>query len=49
MNAIELLKHDHGKISGILEKLDQTTERALNARRAILPGLKEELENAFSY
>jgi hemerythrin-like domain-containing protein len=44
MNAIELLKNDHEKISGILEKLDQTTERALKTREEQFARLKEELE-----
>jgi hemerythrin-like domain-containing protein len=44
MNAIELLKNDHTKISGILEKLDQTTERALKTREEQFARLKEELE-----
>lgn len=44
MNALELLKNDHEKISGILEKLDQTTERALKTREEQFARLKEELE-----
>jgi hemerythrin-like domain-containing protein len=45
MNALELLKNDHEKISGILEKLDQTTERALKTRDEQFARLKEEIED----
>jgi iron-sulfur cluster repair protein YtfE (RIC family) len=44
MNALELLKTDHEKVSGILERLDQTTERALKTREDQYARLKEELE-----
>ena len=44
MNALELLKNDHEKISGILEKLDQTTERAVKTREEQFARLKEELD-----
>lgn len=44
MNALELLKNDHEKVSGILEKLDQTTERALKTREDLYARLKEELD-----
>lgn len=44
MNALELLKNDHEKISGILEKLDQTTERAIKTREEQFARLKEELD-----
>src|SRR5215216_4653649 len=43
MNALELLKNDHAKISAILEKLDQTTERAVKTREEQFARLKDEL------
>jgi hemerythrin superfamily protein len=44
MNALELLKSDHQKVSGFLEKLDQTTERAVKTRDDTFAKLKTELE-----
>ncbi len=44
MNALDLLKNDHEKVSGILERLDQTTERALKTREDQYARLKEELD-----
>lgn len=44
MNALELLKNDHEKISGILEKLDQTTERAVKTRDEQFARVREELD-----
>ncbi len=44
MNALELLKNDHQKVSGYLERLGQTTERAVKTRDEIFPKLKEELQ-----
>jgi hemerythrin-like domain-containing protein len=44
MNALELLKSDHEKVQAILEKLDQTTERALKTREDQYGRLKEELD-----
>ena len=44
MNALDLLKADHEKISGILEKLDQTTERALKTREEQFAKVRDELE-----
>jgi hypothetical protein len=44
VNALELLKNDHQKVSGILDKLGQTTERALKTRDDLFIKLKEELE-----
>ena len=32
MNAFTLLKADHKKVAGILEKLDSTTERGVKTR-----------------
>ena len=44
MNALELLKNDHEKISSILEKLDQTTERAVKTREEQFARLQDELD-----
>jgi iron-sulfur cluster repair protein YtfE (RIC family) len=44
MNAIELLKQDHQYFRQILEKLGQTTERAVKTRRELLHRLKAELD-----
>ena len=44
MNAFELLKEDHKKVSGIFEKLDPTTERAVKTREELFTHLKQELD-----
>ncbi|MDQ3666320.1 MAG: hemerythrin domain-containing protein [Acidobacteriota bacterium] len=44
MDAFELLKSDHEKVAGILEKLEGTTERALKTREELFTQLKEELD-----
>ncbi|HYO62103.1 MAG TPA: hemerythrin domain-containing protein [Pyrinomonadaceae bacterium] len=44
MNAFQLLKEDHQKVSGIFEKLEPTTERALKTREEMLLKLKQELD-----
>jgi iron-sulfur cluster repair protein YtfE (RIC family) len=44
MNAFELLKKDHEKVSGIFEKLDKTTERGVKTREELFTQLKTELE-----
>jgi hypothetical protein len=44
MNAFELLKKDHEKVSGILEKLDATTERGVKTRDELFTQLKTELD-----
>ncbi len=44
MNAFELLKQDHKKVSGIFEKLDPTTERAIKTREELFTQLKQELD-----
>ena len=44
MDAFELLKKDHEKVSGILEKLDATTERGLKTREELFTQLKTELD-----
>jgi hemerythrin-like domain-containing protein len=44
MNAFELLKADHKKVAGILEKLESTTERAIKTREDLFAQLKTELD-----
>jgi iron-sulfur cluster repair protein YtfE (RIC family) len=44
MDAFELLKKDHEKVSGILEKLDATTERGVKTRDELFTQLKQELD-----
>src|SRR5689334_6334769 len=44
MNAFTLLKEDHQKVAGILEKLDDTTERGVKTREELFARLKSELE-----
>ncbi len=44
MDAFELLKKDHEKVSGILEKLDATTERGVKTRDELFTQLKTELD-----
>jgi hypothetical protein len=44
MNAFELLKKDHEKVSGIFEKLEPTTERGIKTREELFAQLKQELE-----
>lgn len=44
MNAYNLLKEDHKKVSDIFKKLDSTTERALKAREELFSKLDSELE-----
>lgn len=44
MNAIELLKEDHQKVSGIFEKLDETTERGVKTREELFTQLKTNLD-----
>lgn len=44
MNAFELLKADHKKVSGIFEKLDATTERGVKTREELFTQLKTELD-----
>ena len=43
MDALKLLKDDHKKVKGMLEKLDATTERAEKTRTEMLQTLKQEL------
>jgi hemerythrin-like domain-containing protein len=44
MNAFALLKEDHKKVAGILEKLDATTERGVKTREELFAQLKTELD-----
>jgi iron-sulfur cluster repair protein YtfE (RIC family) len=44
MDAFELLKKDHEKVSGIFEKLEPTTERAIKTREELFTQLKQELD-----
>ena len=43
MDALKLLKDDHDKVKGMLEKLEKTTERAEVTRTEGLQSLKREL------
>jgi hypothetical protein len=44
MNAFTLLKTDHKKVAGILEKIDATTERAVKTREELFTQLKTDLD-----
>ena len=44
MDAFELLKKDHEKVSGIFEKLEATTERGVKTREELFTQLKNELD-----
>ena len=44
MDAFELLKKDHEKVSGIFEKLEPTTENAVKTREELFTRLKNELD-----
>ncbi|HEY9404364.1 MAG TPA: hemerythrin domain-containing protein [Pyrinomonadaceae bacterium] len=44
MDAITLLKTDHEKVSGIFEKLEETTESAEKTREELFTKLKQELD-----
>ena len=44
MNAIQLLKEDHKKVSGIFEQLEPTTERATKTREELFGKLNQELD-----
>ena len=44
MNAFTLLKQDHKKVAGILEKIDATTERGVKTRDELFAQLKTELD-----
>src|ERR671921_2290982 len=44
MNAFQLLKEDHQKVSGLFQQLEPTTERAEKTRTELFAKLKEELD-----
>ena len=44
MNVLNLLKADHKKVAGILEKLEPTTERGVKTRNELFTTLKTELD-----
>ncbi len=44
MNVFDILKEDHKKVSGIFEKLEPTTERAVKTREELFARLKTELD-----
>ncbi len=44
MNAFALLKEDHQRVAGILEKIDATTERGIKTREELFTQLKTELD-----
>ena len=44
MNAFTLLKADHKKVAGIMEKIDSTTERGVKTREDLFTQLKTELD-----
>jgi len=44
MNAFQLLKEDHQKVSGIFQQLEPTTERAEKTRTELFEKLKQELD-----
>jgi iron-sulfur cluster repair protein YtfE (RIC family) len=44
MDAFALLKADHEKVAGMLETIEETTERALKGREELFARLKEELD-----
>jgi len=44
MDAFELLKQDHEKVAGILDRLEPTTERGVKTRDELFAQLKQELD-----
>ncbi len=44
MNAFQLLKEDHKKVSGIFQQLEPTTERAVKTREELFTELKKNLD-----
>jgi iron-sulfur cluster repair protein YtfE (RIC family) len=44
MDVFELLKADHEKVAGMMEKIDETTERGLKTREELFSQLKSELD-----
>jgi hemerythrin superfamily protein len=43
MDAIKLLKDDHQKVKGLLDKVDSTTERGVKTREELFGKIKNEL------
>lgn len=44
MDAFTLLKADHKKVAGLMDKIEDTTERALKTREELFTQLKSELD-----
>lgn len=44
MDVFKLLKSDHEKVAGIMDKIEGTTERALKTREELFTQLKTELD-----
>ena len=44
MDAFTLLKTDHKTVAGLMDKIDQTTERAVKTRDELFTQLKSELD-----
>lgn len=44
MNAFTLLKKDHETVAGLLNKIEETTERAIKTREELFARVKTELE-----
>lgn len=44
MNAFELMKKDHKKVSELFKQLEETTERAVKTREELFGKLKQELD-----
>lgn len=44
MNAFQLLKEDHQKVSGLFQQIEPTTERAEKTRTELFAQLKQELD-----
>src|SRR5215216_7749572 len=44
MNAFDILKEDHQRVSDLFEKLEPTTERAIKTREELFAQLKTELD-----
>ncbi|HEX7956876.1 MAG TPA: hemerythrin domain-containing protein [Pyrinomonadaceae bacterium] len=44
MNAFQLLKEDHQKVSGLFQQLEPTTERAEKTRTELFAKLQQELD-----
>jgi iron-sulfur cluster repair protein YtfE (RIC family) len=43
-SAVDLLQADHDRVRGLLDRLAQTTERAVKSRRKLLHDLEREME-----